>query len=1394
MRGHGRPEKISVRHFLETPVSLLTLRLSQVLCAFIVQLAFVPLAVSQRLEPAQDTQAFPATAINPLHGSYNSSNPADMRWAPRETPKPDRSGINSESSAAVPIGLRITWGGERPIRWVGSVRLLDGAESQWQNLRLLSIEPSAPGSVQISADQQQLDIRLTKAVAYHSFSVDCQAGKDARLEIQLRSPDQLELSFYQVVELKQIMEAPWSIRLGPNGHGLWVERPAEDQIRIKSNSEHSIFRPGDPLRLTVTPAPQKPNRAVPLRYHAVVREVTNNGEVVWEDRGELQPTANGDYPPLPEISLSAGPAAGVYEFQFDILPQKPAIQFLPGNANTASVIASRKRQWIVLDQETKPDPNSVLGPNSLAHASLINSSVAEAAVERLRIQPDQLASSWQRALDLPRMNWVPRISSPLRLVSQTVANAGSETLRVSETDGVASWELGAGQWRKIELPAVDPGMYIVQIHYRAQANFQMSLNALQADRWDRLPHWTSGSQLRHRPLALLPDRTPTSTWQTWETIHWFNAGEWNKPPDLLLRNRGSENPIHIGDIRLLKVPASESNPPSPRDFATRSTGFYLETPLLGSIFAGRKSPPSSSAPPLNDCLTYYDATERLISYLKAKQHRSVWLPVLKQGGALFPTAAFQTSPRFENSVFAFYLDGEERFDVVELILRRCQEEQLAFVPILDFSTLPVHRDYSGVVTHNPLDPKFQELIREFVVMFLRKYQQHSALGGIAIELNADSPLLFLDEKSGMERDTLAMFLQQANVQWPADKFGPWNDADIETLSRWTLEHQKLAWLQWRATQLTRFMIEIQNAVASAALEAGQRPLPVHFVATNLLRHRQFDQTLYPSLRERPQWGSNWLRLGLDFQQFAVPDAPSLIFQSPALKSDELAVNRRVIGAFRTNEYWQATADIRHLGGISQHATAQSVMEPLENSHSDHVGQPAQALGVVDALVGNEQVWAEMLRARDFRHLLSQAGGVPRTLIPSELRFVQAFQTLPDSSFETIYKDSMSGVVVRQATWNDKNFVYLVNAAKWPVRCEVQTTISNSASREWTNQVTLKKIRATELKAVDQRLQPAGFSSESNLQTVTLTLDMEASSLVVLEGPVMKGPQVTCSELELAVFEHLQAIKDSLFRRLRQAANHSQGLHSLQNASFEAVQLSAGTSAESSNRVADWSHGLLTEGQVIETDTSVAHSGSTSLHVVNPSGILWLRSAPIPVPTTGRLSVVAWVRNHPGRPASSIRFAIDGLLSNGDKYYRFAEIPLGHQEGTRPTTDHGQSWRPVAVHFDDLPEEGLSNLRIGFDLMNPGEVWLDSVQCFDRWMDTNDQKVVSNRLGLAAYSLENKRNAYAALQALDEYWMQFLLTYVPDPNENSNIAGQNQAGSSENRARTARGARRFLPIR
>lgn len=1343
------------------------------------------LPFAQANQPSNSTGnavAMPSAAMSSFVADGSAVNPADGSIKPLEP------AANIPTVSPRPLRLKVTLGGEKPVRWEGHLRMQSPSSGTWNNLNLLSIEPKALGLVRLHNEPQEIQFQHTDAITYNTFQVDCSANLDAELELQLRSPDNPQWSFYQKLTLAQLIEAPWTLPLANSGHGIWIERPEYDQLLLESSIDKDIFEAGESFQITAVPNRLRVSRSTALKYHAQITELSNN-KLVWEERGEVPLDQAGDHLPLKPFTVNAGPTPGVYQLQLELSAAKsPLTSLLPTNVMGNSVVASRQKQWVVGPSSwDRLTPVGTQLPSFDADLKKSNHATA------LEITASQLVSPAFRPFESQRLQLLQRLQPYQRPKDEPFATRSSETLRTTEANGKSSWELGKNQWRVIELPQLEAGAYWVEVEFEDSRIGPLELDVVQADRWGRVPHWTTGSLWRPVNDPLFPDvatrNNTAAKHQQWRTLHWLNPSESHPSTLLCLTNRNAEKTIRIATIRVTKHEVASTSTASTAVAGKRQVGYYLEAPLLSSIFAARKPAPTAAYPPLNDWLSYHDAVERLVEFLRAKNYNSVWVPVIKQGGTLFPLAEYQTLPRFENSSFGALSQSNPRMDVLELMLREFSREQMGLIPVLDFSVAFPTVSEGPVTLLGPLDPARQRQVLDIVQQMLRRYHHHAALQGVAIELNPESPLLFRSLGDGLTSDTAARFLADHSIEWPEPTLGSLADASPAVIENWILQNHLQRWLQWRATKLTEFFEQVQASLRVPERPNGGTNLTLHLVVANLHRHSIVQDQVFPSLRRQPNWPEHWLQLGLNLDQFQNSSAgPRLVLQQPSKHSIEMTKNRREIVTTRSPEFWQALSTISNLDFISQASLNHSTVDALSDKPSDHVGQSLLSFGVVSDGTGCEANWAEALRRQDVRSLLNQSGGLARSEQTREKEFASAFAHLSDQEFVSLFQDPSSPVAIRQSVGTGTSpQVYIVNAAPWPASCGIDATgLRGDQDLVWNNMVTNEPLRPAKLNPTDNRLQPASFKRSE--ATIRLTLELAPYSLTVLEGPPIAISQVHVQESSGEVIDRLQELKASLFRRLRQATTNATPLDSIRNAGFEEA-----LRQPLANSPGNWSHGPLKEGQQIDQDLRTAHSGTSSLRVRNSEGILWLRSNPIPPPTTGRLSVTAWIRANPQQPLPSLRLAIDGQGSDEKKYYRFAEIPLD-QPAVAGNENPGGEWRPIAVHFDDIPETGLNGLRIGFDVLKSGEIWIDSIQCFDRWLDANDQNVLSNRLGLVAFSLDTKQNSWAALQSLDDYWLRFLVAYVPDPNQVADATPSLKQSTSEMPIRGARGARRFLPLR
>ena len=146
------------------------------------------------------------------------------------------------------------------------------------------------------------------------------------------------------------------------------------------------------------------------------------------------------------------------------------------------------------------------------------------------------------------------------------------------------------------------------------------------------------------------------------------------------------------------------------------------------------------------------------------------------------------------------------------------------------------------------------------------------------------------------------------------------------------------------------------------------------------------------------------------------------------------------------------------------------------------------------------------------------------------------------------------------------------------------------------------------------------------------------------------------------------------------------------------------------------------GNVVSLDPALPHSGHGALRLDAPS-------APASVICDGftpgaypALLLRAWVRSD--RPDARARLWIEGE-SGGKPYRRVSELTV------QPT------WSERTIRAADVPPDGLETLRLRFELLTPGSLWLDDLS-------------VSGESLLSEPERRNARNALlAALQAYRE---------------------------------------------
>ena len=110
---------------------------------------------------------------------------------------------------------------------------------------------------------------------------------------------------------------------------------------------------------------------------------------------------------------------------------------------------------------------------------------------------------------------------------------------------------------------------------------------------------------------------------------------------------------------------------------------------------------------------------------------------------------------------------------------------------------------------------------------------------------------------------------------------------------------------------------------------------------------------------------------------------------------------------------------------------------------------------------------------------------------------------------------------------------------------------------------------------------------------------------------------------------------------------------------------------------------------------------------------------------------------------------------GSSYYRVFNVTQNPRDQLL-----SDNWgeKPIVMPIGDLPSQELVDIRVCFDLMGPGEVWIDDVQVYDRWFPKNERDELMITSGLAARMLSMGQIGDCQ-RVLAGYWPRFLQEHV-----------------------------------
>ena len=1229
------------------------------------------------------------------------------------------------------VRVRIAWGGGSDRLWQGTITISDGTLSDPQPL---GIEADEPGSMWLDGrgtDSSKLVVQQRSPRSYDGVDLLVNSPSSAKLLVQF-SADDAQKSPAIEIPLSDVMGEFVNKELDNQGNRLLAMRAPGDALRVHLARDNVVFAPGETFKCTVEP------HALLIAEGGQARikvQLLGGGKELWSQQHDASRGHDTEIP----IEIALPNEEGVYDVAIAAVNNPNWSQAVRKALNWRRTIAERRVQLVVLSPRRPAAPRGDREFASILEIDPANPRWYEKLnkLPQLQLTKTRLQRLWKEPLDNGCLE-VRR--HPLGDVAQLKPNADSPDV---------SWE---AYW----LPIAQPGRpHILEVDYPSDVSQTLGISIIEPNAAGALTPIGLDSGLEGEADSLGIREAPR--WQRHRLIFWPRTNT----PLLLMTNGRDRQPAVYGKIRVLA--GGDRLPRLLPENATanrRLLAAYLDRPLFPENFSANECLDTWSGRSLDDWWTFYEGGTRLVEYLNHAGYNGLMLAVLADGSTIYPSPRLSPTPRYDTG--AFFGTGQDpvRKDVLEMLLRLFDREDLQLIPTIEFAApLPeleairraggpeaqgiewigpegnaascASAAHNGLAPYyNVLHPRVQKAMLDVLREVAERYAQHPSLAGLGVRLSSDGYAQLPGPDWGLDDVTIAQFQRDTRLQVPGT--GPQRFAQRAAFLG--QEPNRRAWLEWRAAQLSKFYRRAAEELAE--IRPGNR---LYLAGAGMIGGQELEIELRPSLPRRSTIAAALLRVGID-ARFYQGDRQSVVLLRPERFASQSSLGARAAD-LEINQmsdfdrYFQTTANS---GSLFFHQPREVRIEsfdqksPFKPSYTWLVSQP------MPSGQQNRRRFIHSMAALDAQVMIDGGWLLPMGQEESTRDLAATYRALPAVRFQPVGNypatEAAQPVTFRSSSQGGRTYLYAVNDAPFAATARVQVEASPGCRVEELSG--LRKI--TKLQADDG----AGKYWEVQLEPYDLVAVQFSEPNVQFSNPHARWPNA------------VEAALGSQIRRLgaRAAAlRNPPSLDVLADPGFERPSQKDGS-------FSDWAV-TSRNGINIQLDTAEKHNGRQSAKITSKDGVACLVSRPFPAPTTGRLSMAVWLRIRDTNKQPPLRLALEGKLQGRD-YYRFAPVGLAPAPG-QPSVPIQSEWGQYVFQVDDLPLEGLTSLRVRFDLMGAGEVWVDDVQVYGLAFSKPELVELSKLITLADVKLQNDQIG-DCLRLLEGYWPRFLEENVALP--------------------------------
>lgn len=1250
------------------------------------------------------------------------------------------------SAQDVSLRLWIAWGGGEARQWQGRIQIEDGElrsspRGPILEYRPVGLTPDEPGSMHVDGDTLHIDARSPRT--YDGVSLLVNAATDATLTVELTPMDRPQSPQRVVLPLGRLVSEVHSSGLDERGNRLLVRRAPGDELRVRYDPASLVLAPGERFDLHVDPHLVGVEPDTTLIYEVELRRARTDDEL-WSDRREARSDENGDPPEVGPFSIDLPETQGVYDIVISLKQRR-----LPTPLSPTKTLHERSLQLAVVD--SKP-------PAADMSAWEVVQEITPRVDQGTSHGDDSKLNIWKSLPKLPKWSWIPGSDSDEKL--EPLGNGRSRKQVHPDHEFV---ELLPEGWQAYPLPIKQVGVpHVLEVAYPNDFVQTLGIYIVEPD--------AAGAITPLGPHSGLDIPATSNVNPPQIELHRVVFWPRSEKPLLLLANHRPDASAIYGRIRVLAGPATLPVRQIARGENRRMLAAYFDRPLFPENFSASDAIDPVTHRNLNDWHTFLDGGSRLVQYLNYVGYNGAMISVLREGAAIYPSGLLESTPRYDNGIFFGTAQDPQQKDVLEMLFRLFDREGLRLVPALELSTpLPEletllrqqgetagrsieltdadgrtwrqghGQAHASGPYYNPLDPQVQQAVRRVIGELAGRYRHHPSFAGVAIQLGPNSYAQLPDTEWAQDDITIGRFADDERIVIPGLAAG-----DRQQQASYLRAEGRDRWLNWRAEKLAEFYESVQNDLAATAPSAR-----LYLAGADMLKGQPIQNSLQPRLPMRLDVRRAMLRVGIDPARYADESGVVLLRPyrcAPLASLDDQAVNIELRQSDVMDELFAKTVDgdaassaphLRENTGALFYHEPQSLTLSSFGRTSPFGSETTTSWftsHISPAGLYNRQRFVHGIAALDSQAMFDGGWMMPLGQQESMTNLVDAYSRLPDGRFETVPSKSSDveaqPIVVRKLTTGNETYVYVANDSPWPISVAVDFNVG----------------RPFKMQPLSSRQLPQP-SLDGNRLSWRIRLepyDLIGTKFSTADVEVVDWQM----ELSRAVFDELKLRLADVLRRAR-LLKEPKPLAVLANPGFE-LPMAQGA-------IPGWDHAR-GNGISVNLDLNSRRSGQNSLRVSSTGPVAWVRSNPFPAPKTGRLSVWMWLRIENPKEQPPLQLAVEGRRLNGQPYYRPAPVGANDARSRIPPPPLSAKWAPYLVRVDDLPSNGLTDLRVAIDLMGKGEVWVDDVQVFDLWFDEAEIDQLITRSGLANWQL-GKGEVIKCERFVRSYWAEFLRRHV-----------------------------------